>query len=137
MSYLSELYICKGWCPQFVYVYPYLVVCSCLHTLICTNKYLIFRWLKFIFVLVINFDPSSFNFIYFGNSSFQLLSLSSLLWVHLRTHSLTMFFAKMKFWASFPKRDFWRQNFLQTMLFSSYQTQNLDFCIFRMCFLPF
>ena len=31
----------------------------------------------------------------------------------------------MKLWASFPKRVFCRKIFLQTMLFSSYQTQNL------------
>ncbi len=34
---------------------------------------------------------------------------------------------EIKFWVSFPKHVFWRQSFLQTTLFSSYQTQNLGF----------
>ena len=34
---------------------------------------------------------------------------------------------KIKIWASLPKCDFLRQKILQTMFFSSYQTQNLGF----------
>ena len=41
---------------------------------------------------------------------------------------------KIKLWASFPKSDFWKQNLLQTMFFSFYQTQKLSFTFSKCAF---